>query len=304
LSPGGGAIERDRPAGAYLVILGTAQDGGCPQAGCRGPCCAAAWDDPARRRLVACAAVVDPATGARWMIDATPDFRDQLRILDTLAPAVESPGLAGIFLTHAHVGHYAGLLHLGREVIGARSVPVYAMPRMAAFLRSHAPWRDLVAQGNIALRDLADGVPVTVAARTVVAPFAVPHRDEHSETVGFRIRGPRRGVVYLPDIDGWEAWEAAGNRVEDVVTASDAAYLDGTFYSGGDLPERSIAGIPHPLIEATIRRLVGLPADQRAKVRFIHLNHSNPVLVRDGVAARAVAAAGFGLAEALDRVDL
>ena len=84
------------------ILLGTAQDGGVPQAGCGCERCRAAQADPARRCLVACLGLVDRAHGQSWLIDATPDFRAQIQALAEFAP--DCP-LAGIALTHAHVGH-------------------------------------------------------------------------------------------------------------------------------------------------------------------------------------------------------
>lgn len=298
------ATHSDTSPPPYLLILGIAQDAGYPQAGCRGSCCAPAWADPALRRHAACVAVVDPADGARWLIDATPDFRAQLRMLDETAPCADSPGLAGIFLTHAHIGHYTGLIHLGREAMSARAVPVHAMPRMAAFLRANQPWAELVSAGHVDLRPLADGVPVQLNPRLLITPFTVPHRDEHSETVGFRIDGPARRVLYLPDIDGWMDWERQGTRVEDAIAAVDLALLDGTFFAKDEIPGRSIVGVPHPLIEVTLNRIAGLPAAERAKVQFIHLNHSNPTLVLDSAARRAIAAAGCRVADERERIAL
>jgi len=289
---------------AYLVVLGIAQDAGYPQAGCRRACCAPAWADPALRRHAASAALVDPATGRRWLIDATPDFRAQLRMLDEAAPCADSPGLAGIFLTHAHVGHYTGLIHLGREAMGARALPVYAMPRMRAFLRGNQPWAELIAAGHVALLPLSDGTPVRLTDGLSFTPLSVPHRDEHSETVGFRVVGPERSVLYLPDIDGWEAWERRGTRVEDALAGVDWALLDGTFFAEDEIPGRSIVSIPHPLITSTLARLAGLPAGERAKLRFIHLNHSNPALDPAGAASRAIEAAGCRVAVELERIDL
>ncbi|HET9766238.1 MAG TPA: MBL fold metallo-hydrolase, partial [Thermoanaerobaculia bacterium] len=194
-------------AAPFAVVLGVAQDGGYPQAGTKE---SAAWDDPAQRRLIASLGIVDPQSGERWLVDCTPDFPQQLHRLDRLAPAAGTPGLAGILLTHAHVGHYAGLIHLGREAMGAQRVPVYAMPRMEAFLRGNGPWELLVRLGNVELRPLAAGTPVRLGARLTATPLIVPHRDEYSETVAFRIAGPTRTLLWLPDIDKWERWQRVG----------------------------------------------------------------------------------------------
>jgi pyrroloquinoline quinone biosynthesis protein B len=294
-------LPASKPAGPYVVVLGIAQDGGYPQAGCRRDCCAAAWQDASLRRGVSCLGIVDPATGARWLVDATPDFPDQLRALDELAPSPAVPGLAGILLTHAHVGHYTGLMYLGREVIGARRVPVYAMPRMREFLSSNAPWDQLVRLENIELRPLAADEPVTLGERVTVTPMLVPHRDEYSETVGSRIEGPSHSVLYISDIDKWERWDRS---IEKLIAEVDVAYLDGTFFDEGEIPGRSMAEVPHPFIEESMRRFGSLPAAERAKIRFIHLNHTNPALRADSPARRQIERAGFRVAEVGEHVGL
>ncbi|TDI28944.1 MAG: pyrroloquinoline quinone biosynthesis protein PqqB [Acidobacteria bacterium] len=287
--------------GPYIMVLGIAQDAGVPQAGTRS---SAAWEDPSLRRLAACLGLVDPEAGLRWMIEATPDFKDQLHRLDLAYPVTGSPGLAGIFLTHAHVGHYVGLMHLGHEVMGSRDVPVYAMPRMAKFLASNGPWDQLASYRNIVLRPLADGDEVTLSQNFTITPLRVPHREEYSEVVGFVIRGPRRGVLFIPDIDGWKTWDQEGTRIEEILATVNVAYLDGTFYDAGELPGRDLAAIPHPLIVDTMERLAALPASERGKVRFLHLNHSNPALATGGAARRAIEDAGFHLAVEGEKIGL
>jgi pyrroloquinoline quinone biosynthesis protein B len=276
LPPGYGPSDPLAPVGTqpYVVVLGVGQDGGFPQAGTKE---AAPWEDRQRRRLPVSLGIVDPVSGERWMVEATPAFPEQLQALDRIAPVEGIPGLSGIFLTHAHVGHYTGLIHLGREIIGARGVPVYTMPRMEQFLRENGPWNQLVALENIELRPLAAGLPTPLNERIQVTPILVPHRDEYSETVGFVIRGPERSVFFLPDIDKWEAWDALGTRIEDVIARVDAAYLDATFFGDGEIPGRAMSEIPHPFVEESLDRFGPLPLSERQKVRFIHLNRTNPV---------------------------
>jgi pyrroloquinoline quinone biosynthesis protein B len=277
----------------YVVVLGNAQDGGYPQAGTKP---GSDWELD-RRRLASSLAIVDPASGERWLIEASPDFKVQLHHLDSIAPDSARPGLDGIFLTHAHVGHYTGLIHLGHEIIGASNVPVYAMPRMSQFLSTNGPWDQLVRFRNIELRPLLDGHAVRLNERISVTPFVVPHRDEYSETVGFRITGPDKTVVFLPDIDKWEKWDALGTRVEDVVQGADVAYLDGTFFADGEVPGRAMADIPHPFIDETMQRFGAAAAELRAKIRFIHLNRTNPAAFPDSPERRALEQAGFRVAE-------
>lgn len=277
----------------FAIVLGIAQDGGYPQAGCNRDDCVAAWRDPSLRRRVASLGIVDPVSGERWMIDATPDFPTQLRVLDSVAPGA----LPSILLTHAHIGHYLGLAHLGREVLGARGVRVHAMPRMKEFLESNGPWDQLVRLGNIQIATLQEGVETPLNERISMTALRVPHRDEYSETVGFVIRGPGASLLWLPDIDKWEKWDRS---LESVLEGVDVAYVDGTFFDESELPGRDLREIPHPTIAETMGRLKTLPAAARGKIRFIHLNQSNPVL-RD---AARVTSRGFGVAVEGERVRL
>jgi len=285
----------------YLVVLGITQDAGYPQAGCRKACCSRAWADPRERRHVVCLAIVDPTSRQRWLLECTPDFREQLSQLDSIAPPNDTPGIDGILLTHAHIGHYVGLTNLGREVMGADRVPVYAMPGMRAFMENNGPWSQLVTAENIVIRELADGTPLKLNERISVTPFLVPHRDEYSETVGFHIRGPNRSAVFLPDIDKWDRWKI---KIEGVLHAVDVAYLDGTFYDNGELPGRDMSQIPHPSIAESMRRFAGLPKSERNKVRFLHFNHTNPVLDSRSSATENVRAAGHHLAVEGERFKL
>ncbi len=58
----------------------------------------------------------------------------------------------------------------------------------------------------------------------------------------------------------------------------------------------NMAEIPHPFIVEAMQRLAALPAAEKSKVRFIHLNHTNPALRLESEAARAIAKAGFRVA--------
>ena len=288
-------------AAPYVVVLGIVQDGGVPQAGTKEH---PGWTDPAFRRLATSLAVVDPVNNQRWIFDATPDFREQLHQLDLIDPAEGTPGLAGILLTHAHMGHYPGLMHLGHESMGADGVPVYAMPRMSEYLRHNGPWSQLVRYENIVLQPLEDGETVKLNERLSVTPLLVPHRQEYSEVVGFRIEGPNRSALFIPDIDSWEEWDEMGTRIEEVIATIDVAYLDGTFFANGEIEGRDMSGFPHPFITHSMDRFAPLPPEEKAKVRFIHLNHTNPALWPDSEAYKAVVEKGFRLAEEGERVGL
>lgn len=273
--------------GPFAVVLGVAQDGGHPQAGCRRPCCLGLA--PADGHLPACLGIVDPGVG-RWIVDATPALPEQLRRLDAVAPPrAAGPALDGVLLTHAHMGHYTGLVWLGREGMGAAGLPVHVQPRLAAFLRGNGPWRQLVELGNIAL---VEGEEARLSPALTARAIRVPHRDEYSETVAWRIQGPRRAVLHLPDLDAWDAWDRA---LPDVLADVDVAWIDGTFWDDGEL-DRDMREIPHPRVRDTLARIADLPARERAKVRFTHLNHTNPALRPGSPEAEAVRAAGCAIA--------
>jgi len=289
-------LAQDAP---YLVVLGIAQDGGVPQAGND-----FADGDSTRTRLVVSLGLVDPVSGERWRCETTPNFPEQLRRLNRIAPRDDKPGLDGVFLTHAHIGHYTGLMFLGHEVMGAQGIPVYTMPRMATFLSTNGPWSQLVRFENIVLRELSDREPVVLNERISVTPLVVPHRQEFSEVVGFRIEGPNGSVLFIPDIDSWEEWDEAGTRIENEIARVDVAYLDATFYANGEIPGRDMSGFPHPFITHSMERFAELPNAERAKVRFIHLNHTNPALWGDIEAQRTIEANGFRVAEEGEIVHL
>lgn len=277
----------------YTVVLGTAQDGGLPQAGCRKDCCA-----HGRRAAVSSLALVDPASRRWWLFDATPDLREQLARMRSEAPACT---LAGVFVTHAHIGHYTGLMHFGREVMGARGLPVWVMPRLNAFLGTNGPWNQLVRLGQVVLQPLAADSTVTLGDSLRVTPFLVPHRDEYSETVGFRMETARGSVVFLPDIDKWERWD---RRIEDTLAGTTACYLDGTFFDVNELPGRDMREIPHPFIVESLARFSTLDASDRGRVRFLHLNHTNRAAIPGSDERRRVERAGMHVAVEGERVTL
>jgi pyrroloquinoline quinone biosynthesis protein B len=267
-----------------LVLLGLAQDGGVPQAGCNCAQCAKAHRDPTHQQWVVSLGIVDRASQASWMIDATPDFREQLHYLSTVAPEC---ALKGIWLTHAHMGHYTGLLQVGKEAMGANELPVYATPSVCAFLQANEPWASMCRDRHIALSPIECDVPYPLAGGHIMA-MAVPHRAEFSDTVAFSLSGPARRLFYCPDIDRWEQWQ---HDVREVVAAHDVSLVDGSFFAEGELA-RDMSLIPHPLVTDTVQRLHGL----RDKVWFFHLNHTNPLLNEHSDQRRWLRERGFDVA--------
>ena len=293
----GGPASQPAVSRPSAVILGTAQDGGYPQAGCRSPCCRNLNAGSAEALHPACLAICEPATGSRWMIDCTPHFPRQLTLLDSICPG----DIPSFLLTHAHTGHYTGLTHLGNEVMGSCEVDVFVLPLMKSFLENNLPWSELADRGNIILRPAFEGEPIELGSGLRVTPRLVPHRDEHSETACYRVDGPGSSILWLPDIDGWEGMSPP---IEELIGEVDRAFLDGSFFSPGELPGRVMSSISHPLIQESIELFSGLDEETRRKISFIHLNHSNPAIDPRGDAARAVRLAGHSIARQGHQIEL
>lgn len=277
-----------------IVVLGAGQDAGAPQIG------NAADDGPVL--LPSSLGVIDRAADMHYLFDASPAITAQLAELDRVAGRTGGLKLDAVFLTHAHVGHYLGLAYLGREAAGAGGVPVFAMPRMAAFLRENGPWGQLVTLGNIDIHEMAEDSVSVLTDEFGVFPIIVPHRDEYSETVGFVLMTPEKRALYVPDLDNWDEFaEASGTDLADLISGVDLAFVDATFWDDNELDGRDMSAIPHPRVLGTMERLAGLPASERAKLRFIHYNHTNPIRDPGSEESAEVAKRGFGVARRGDR---
>ncbi len=282
-----------------LVVLGIAQDGGVPHLGCQKECCIDARRDGIRLGP-ACLAIVNHRSGKTMLIEATPAIEEQLSLLREITGfgnegrhAVDS-----LLLTHAHIGHYTGLIHFGREVASTDAIDVYCTERMSDFLRQNGPWSQLVELKQIVLRTVEFGDLTEVMGGVKVAAIAVKHRDEFSDTVAWRIEGPTKTVLFCPDIDSWD-----GGVLEKLIEGVDICYLDATFYDGRELPGRDLSEIPHPPMVVTMERLQEAAFREPGRFRFIHLNHTNPAL-RDATIRDELRNRGFRVAEPGERFRL
>jgi pyrroloquinoline quinone biosynthesis protein B len=287
-----------------LEILGITQDAGSPQMYCRRDCCKPLWGKPDSHTAVVSLGLTDRQYRQQFLFEATPDIREQWKSLSNrLSPALDQP--SGIFLTHAHMGHYMGLLHLGREAMGAQKVLVYGMPRMTQFLSSQGPWDQLVRLKNIQLSTLQADSVQKLNPQLEVIPLQVPHRDEYSETAGFLIQGPQKSALFIPDIDKWHVWET---DLTELIKQVDYAFLDATFFDVDELPGRNMDEIPHPFVLETLETVKDLPLKERQKIHLIHFNHTNPLLHPDrpanSAAIHTVKEAGVNLARIGQRFAL
>ena len=289
------AVSAQKP---YLFVLGTAQDGGFPQAGCKKECCKAVWERKIPPQLVSCIALVDPISNEKWIFDATPDFTEQQYQLSSITNNTSE--LNGIFLTHAHIGHYTGLMYLGRETMGAKMIKVYAMPKMKIFLDDNGPWSQLVKLQNIDIQSIEEEKEIILNDRLKVLAFKVPHRDEFSETVGYKIISKNKTLVFIPDIDKWQKWN---KDLKKVVEENDYLLLDGTFYQDGEI-NRPISEVPHPFVTETMEILWDLPRSEQQKINFIHFNHTNPILKSNSKERKTLKMEGFSVSNQKQKLEL
>lgn len=284
------AKQESRPS-FFVQVLGVAQDAGYPQLGCTKECCKTFADGTEPKRHVSSIVLVDRAAKEYFLFDATPDITTQLSTLRKQESIDNLP--TAVFLTHAHIGHYTGLMYFGREAMNSSAVPVYTLSRLDSFLRNNGPWSQLITLNNIQLRKLKADSAIAVSSKITVTALQVPHRDEFSETAGFIIETKSKKLLFIPDIDKWNKWE---RNIIDLIKQVDYALLDATFFADGELPNRKMSEVPHPFVSESMELFKDLSAVEKQKIYFIHFNHTNPLLKTNSNASLEVKEKGFNIA--------
>jgi pyrroloquinoline quinone biosynthesis protein B len=269
-----------------LKVLGVVQDGGLPHLGSNKLCC----DEAQSKRHVASLMLINNGNNYSYLFDASPDINEQLNFMGDRI----KKDLKGIFLTHAHIGHYTGLMYFGREALNSKSINVYAMPRMKKFLEQNGPWSQLVSLENILITELNNNSKISVDSNVIIQPFEVPHRPEFSETVGYKIYGPNKKALFIPDIDKWYLWDKS---IIDEIKKVDYALVDATFYDSKEVNYRDISEIPHPFVIESMELFDSLNEKEKNKIYFIHLNHTNPLLDSNSSEYKDLISKGYNVAQ-------
>ena len=290
-------IESEKITETSLVILGNVQDAGSPQITCTKDCCIGLFENPDNNRKVVSLGLIDAGQHKKYLFEATPDITSQLRLLKNHDSLSNTEVPDGIFLTHAHIGHYTGLMYFGKEAMNASQIPVYAMPKMKNFLETNGPWSQLVSNKNISIKEMAHENEVDLSEDLKVIPFLVPHRDEYSETVGYKILGPEKKALFIPDIDKWQKWD---RDIIKEIAEVDYAFLDATFFDAAEVNNRDISEIPHPFIIESMELFSGLTSEEKNKIYFIHFNHTNPALNPESSQTNIILENGFHIARIND----
>ena len=295
-----------------VVVLGAAAGGGVPQWNCGCAVCRNARSNHPELRSTQASLAVS-ADGAYWfLINASPDLRQQLIATPQLHPEAgqlrHSP-IAGVILTNGEVDAVAGLLSM-RE---GSPFTLYAHERVLAILRSNSIF-NVLGENNVKRLPikvdtafepaLPDGKPSGLE----VLPFTVPGKgawylegkahpeggDAAGDTLGLRILDKASGKYFY--------FLAACARVTDDLKSRLAGaalvFFDGTVWRDDELILQGLGtktgqGMGHISMSGehgAIESLAGLDIGRKM---FLHINNSNPALLANSDERMAVEHAGW-----------
>lgn len=266
-------------SGVSVTILGTAQDGGIPQAGCSCRRCLDAHRDLKLRKYPVSLGILG-VDGTKHIIEITKNLSEQLVIWTPDKNELFIPETVSI--THLHLGHVEGIGQLGKPVMGLREVDVYLSPKNKDVFDNRSDIVLMEDEGNIRTHsknfyhpfEPKDGCGFSLQF------IPIPHRSELGDNAAIIIKAEGKSILFMPDQDSWgETLDYhSKENIRDFLKMFDIdeALIDGTFWSMDELPRRDISKIPHPTIQETIQ-LLGSKREGDPEISFLHLNHSNPV---------------------------
>jgi pyrroloquinoline quinone biosynthesis protein B len=259
------------------------------------------------------ASIAISADGDHWfLINASPDLRQQLIATPQLHPAAghlrHSP-IAGVILTNGEIDAVAGLLSM-RE---GWPFTIYAHARVLSILKTNSIF-NVLSEKNVRRQPiemdkafepaLPDGSPSGIE----VLPFAVagkgawylegkahPAGDAgDGDTLGLRITDKTSGKHFY-------FLAACANVTDDLrsrLGGASAIFFDGTVWRDDELIAAGLGtktgqGMGHIAMSGdrgAIESLAGLDIDRKM---FLHINNSNPVLLRDSAERAAAERAGW-----------
>ena len=292
----GGFPSQNMAAGdVELVVVGIAQDGGVPQAGCSCERCVSALNDP-DKILYPVSCVIRGSDGSVHLVEATRSLSPQLGIASASLGMGDSLIPDSVILTHAHLGHIDGIGQFGKEAMGQTGVPLFASSSVIRVLderRLSTPFKANETLAGASFRP-------TEGCGFELEFVRVPHRDEYSDTHAIKVIGPNHSLLFLPDHDNW------GQTLDQVGAVSirewlssmgvGFAMIDGTFWSDDELGGRDMSLVPHPTISESLE-LLGERRDGDPEIIFIHLNHTNPAIDGTSNQAKYLSSLGWSIGE-------
>ena len=272
-----------------VTLLGIAQDGGRPQAGCNKSCCVSIqrdnWSYPVSLGIVG-------DDGKGHLIEASRHLTDQLQIWG-------HNEISDVWLTHAHLGHVDGLGLFGKETMGKIGLNLHLSASMLNLVHNNPFWKSLLDQKVFKPNQFSNGEIIDTESLFTIQAIQIPHRDELSDMHAFLVKGEKKNLLFLPDHDTWE--ETLKFHEVDTIRAFlakysvDIALIDGTFWSSNELFGRFQHEVPHPPVSLTVEML-GERREDDPEILFIHLNHTNPLYL-DGEERKFVIDLGWQIGE-------
>ena len=286
-----------------ITVLGTAQDGGFPQPGCIRECCQRVRSNEALRRYPVSLGIMG-SDGSTHLIEASRYMGEQFEIWDGYGSSEEQ--LSSLSITHAHLGHVDGLGLFGKEVMGFKHLKVHCSQSVAALIERNPMWHALCNQGVIQPKIWAPNVafePSQGCGFTIRA-IPVPHRDELSDNHALLIESDDQNLLFMPDHDTWDDTLVGASIRQWLRDLSvNIALIDGTFWDQNELKNRDMSEIPHPTVCESLERL-GPKQDADVDIRFIHLNHTNPLCNPESNESNKLASNGWLVANEGDSFTL
>jgi pyrroloquinoline quinone biosynthesis protein B len=295
-----------------VVVLGAAAGGGVPQWNCGCPVCLTARTvDPELQSTQASIAI--SADGDHWfLINASPDLRQQLIATPQLHPKAgklrHSP-ISGVILTNGEIDAVAGLLSM-RE---GWPFTIYAHPRVLSILRTNSIF-NVLGEKNVQRRPIEvdqafePTLPDGSASGIEILPFAVPGKsawylegkahpagdDGAGDTLGLRIADRASGKYFY-------FLAACADVTDDLksrLAGASLVFFDGTVWRDDELilaglGNKTGQGMGHIAMSGdsgAIAALAGLDIDRKI---FLHINNSNPALLRDSAERKLAESAGW-----------
>lgn len=271
-----------------IVVLGTAAGGGVPQWNCGCDNCRAARNGHPEMRMSQASIAVSADRQHWFLINASPDLRQQLADTPALHPrALRHSPIAGVILSNGEVDAIAGLLSL-RE---GTSFNLYGHKRVLDLLAANSIFnvlkpnlvpRHAIEADNSFEPALPDGAPSGLE----ILPFLVPGKaalfvednqaNADGDTLGFVIRDQASGekFVFLA------ACAALTPELEAYLDGAKLVFFDGTLWTDDEmiragLSQKTGERMGHMAMVSTIPALAGLGIERKV---FLHINNSNPAL--------------------------
>jgi pyrroloquinoline quinone biosynthesis protein B len=295
-----------------VVVLGAAAGGGVPQWNCGCPVCKAARTEHPELRSTQ-ASIAISADGDHWLlINASPDLRQQLIATPQLHPQAgklrHSP-ISGVILTNGEIDAIAGLLSMREGSL----FTIYAHPKVLSILKANSVF-NVLSENNVRRQPievdktfeptLPDGSPGGIE----ILPFAVPGKsawylegearpaadDGAGDTIGLRVRDKATGKYFY----FLAACAAVNDDLKSRLAGAPLIFFDGTVWRDDELIAAGLGnktgqGMGHIAMSGdhgAIESLAGLDIGRKI---FLHINNSNPALLRASPERKVAERAGW-----------